>query len=293
MRPPRAVLSLLVLGTAIQAIHGEGPLGSWSPRDLDGMTKRRWEAATNRTQEQLLTLNRGLKTWPEACEVVTGAQEYAGSTEFLGQVAAQLTDATMKRLDLTSRLIQWERVRAGELIFPGRGFVVFDDVFTVAGRANWILRTVTEKNFGFVKPGATEDELARLQRTWKSYLAGEQPAEVELPFRSEVGGEDELFDLIAVEVIIRSLAPSEAKQMLVRTCLTKVGATELPSDPEQPAALCNPDQYARMFLRQVTDVEIEQSPEGWSAWWAENKDRLRWNQKKGKFESQPASASAE
>ncbi len=291
-RPSRATLCLLALATSVAITRAEGPLEFWSPRDLEGMTKRRWDAASNRTQNEILTLNAGLKTWTEACEVVEGAKEYAQNSEFLERVAAQLTDSTLTRLDLTYRLIQWERILAGDLVFPGRGFVVYDDVFTVAGRANWILRTLTEKNFGYVKPGATPEELTALQRTWKSHLAGGQPTQYQPPFHSEVGGDESIQNLVAIEAMIRSLAPSEAKQALIRSCLDKVGAKELPSDPDQPASLCNPDVYARMFLRRVTDIDPERSAEAWSAWWSENKDRLRWNPKKGKFESQPAPASA-
>jgi len=283
---------MLALATVVPLTHAEGPLGYWSPRDLEGMTKRRWEAATNKTPAEILKLNRELKTWPEACEVVAGAKEYAGNREFLGQVAAQLTDPTLTRLESTYRLIQWERIRAGDLVFPGRGFVVYDDVFTVAGRANWLLRTVTEKSFGYVKPGAAPEDLAALQRTWNSYLNGGAPAEVEPRYRSDAGGEDELFDPLAIELLIRSLGPSPAKEALVQTCLAKVGVKELPADPAtDPAALCNPDVMAHMFLRQVTDVETALSAEAWAAWWTEHRDSLRWNQKTGKFESRSEPAS--
>jgi hypothetical protein len=290
---PRAALCLLVAACAVPVARAEGALGFWSPRDLEGMTKRRWEAALNRTQKEILELNRTLTTWPQACEVVEGAKEYAANTEFLAQLADQITDSTLTRLDETYRLIQWERVVAGDLVFPGRGFVVYDDVFTVAGRANWILRTITDKNFGLVKPKTTADELEALKRAWKSHLAGGQPPEYRPPFRSEVGGNEELHDLVAVEALIRSLAPSAAKQAQIRACLDKVGAAELPSDPDHPASLCNPDQYVWMFLRQIMDVDPERSADAWLAWWTENKDRLRFNPKTGKFESQLASAAAD
>lgn len=293
MTRTRGLASCLILlslsGTAIRA---EGPLGAWSPRDLEGMTKRRWEAATNRTQAELLKLNRELKTWPEACEVVSGAKEYAGNAEFLAQVAEQLTDSTLTRLESTYRLIQWDRIRSGDLVFPGRGFVVYDDVFTVAGRANWILRTVTETSFGYVKPDSTAEQLAELKRTWRSYLAGEKPTPFERPYRSENSRNEEMFDPVALEVMIRSLAPNPAKDAVIQTCLTKVGLKELPTDPANPAALCNPDVTARIFLRQVTDVQGELSAAEWAAWWTEHRDRLSWNPATARFEGGAAPAPA-
>ena len=247
---------LLLLGLATPAIHAEGPLGTWNPSDLDGMTKRRWEASSNRTTDEILKLNRELKTWPEACEVVNGAKEYAGNNEFLLHVADQLTDRTVTHLDKTYRLIQWERIRTGDLVFPGRGFVVYDDVFTVAGRANWLLRTVTETSFGYVRPGATAEELAELKRKWKSYLAGEKPAAYQRPYQAANTRDEELFDPLAIEVLVRSFAPSPAKEALIQECLAKVGAKELPTDPvADKAAMCNPDISALIYLREVTDVK--------------------------------------
>ena len=294
LRPTGVVPCLLVLGLLAPGAQGEGPLGSWSPRDLEGMTKRRWEAATNRTAAEILRLNRELKTWPEACEVVAGAKEYAGNREFLEQVAGQLVDPTITRLEKTYRLIHWERIRAGDLVFPGRGFVVLDDVFTVSGRANWILRTVTEKSFGYVKPDAKAEELAALQRTWRSFLAGENPPEHAPPYRAEIPGlEDELFDPLAIEVLVRSLGPSPGKDALIRSCLDKVGKPELPTDPNDPAALCDPDVFARIFLRQATDVQTDLPAEAWAAWWSEHRDHLRFNPKSGKFESGAPAAPSE
>jgi hypothetical protein len=282
---------IVLLSLTGATIRAEGPLGSWNPLDLDGMTKRRWEAASNRTTDELLKLNRELKTWPEACEVVSGAKEYAGNAEFLAKVVEQLTDSTVTRLESTYRLIQWDRIRSGDLVFPGRGFVVYDDVFTVAGRANWLLRIVTETSFGYVKPDATAEQLAALQRTWRSYLAGEKPTPFERPFRSPNDKDEELFDPLAIEVMIRSLAPNPAKDALIQTCLGKVGAKELPTDPvTHPAAMCNPDITARIFLRQVTDVEKDLSPEAWAAWWTEHRDRLNWNPATARFEGGAAPA---
>jgi hypothetical protein len=279
-------LLLLGLGLTGPALRAEGPLGFWSPRDLEGMTKRRWEAASNRTRDEILKLNRELKTWPEACEVVFGAKEYAGDTAFLGHVADQLTDSTFTRLEATYRLIHWERILSGDLVFPGRGFVAYDDPYTVAGRANWLLRTVTETSFGYVRPGATADELAELKRKWKSYLAGEKPAAFERPYAAANARDEELFDPVAIEVLVRSFAPNPAKESLIQACLAKVGAKDLPTDPvADKAAMCNPDISARIFLREVTDVKEDLSPEAWNAWWKENHEHLKWNAATAKFES--------
>ena len=38
----------------------------------------------------------------------------------------------------TKRLIVWERITSGEILFEGMGREIDDDVFRVAGRANWV-----------------------------------------------------------------------------------------------------------------------------------------------------------
>lgn len=284
-RAARLAVLIVVATAAGAAARGEGHLGFWSIRDLDGMTKLRWEAARNRTRDEILTLNRTLKTWPEACEVLEGAAEYSNDPAFLARFVEQLADAKFTRLEATDRLIVWERILSGDLVFPGRGYVVDDDVFTVAGRANWLLRTLTKHRFGHVKPGARPEELAALQQAWKRHFAGETPPEPEDPYPSTAIGEVELRNPLAVEALVRSLAPSAAKTALLDRCLRKVGLTELPADPEAPARHCDPDRYAHDYLAVITDVAGPHDAAWWAAWWEQNRERLRWNRDAGRFET--------
>ena len=68
-------------------------------------------------------------------------------------------------------LIIWERVESKELPFFGHGWIVPDDLFSVAGRASWILREITGQHFGQVSMKATPGELNKLSQLWKEWFA--------------------------------------------------------------------------------------------------------------------------
>jgi hypothetical protein len=62
-----------------------------------------------------------------------------------------------------SRLIIWERISRGEILFEGQGVQIEDDLFQVAGRANWILRNLYAKNFGHVGSALLSRKLLQAQ----------------------------------------------------------------------------------------------------------------------------------
>jgi hypothetical protein len=66
-------------------------------------------------------------------------------------------------------LIIWERVQSKDLPFYGHGWVVPDDLFSVAGRASWILREITGQQFNAVSMKSTPEELKQLSATWLTW----------------------------------------------------------------------------------------------------------------------------
>lgn len=66
-------------------------------------------------------------------------------------------------------LIIWERVQSKDLPFYGHGWVVPDDLFSVAGRASWILREITGQQFNAVSMKSTPEELKQLSATWATW----------------------------------------------------------------------------------------------------------------------------
>jgi hypothetical protein len=66
-------------------------------------------------------------------------------------------------------LIIWERVQSKDLPFYGHGWIVPDDLFSVAGRASWILREITGQQFNAVSMKSTPKELNQLSETWAKW----------------------------------------------------------------------------------------------------------------------------
>jgi hypothetical protein len=280
-----AALIALLVPTSSSA---DGMLIAWSPQDLEGMTEARWNAASGRFVEAILELNLKARTWPEAYEVALGANANKGSKRLLDGLVAQLSDATETKLAKTSRLIVWERITSGDVLFEGKGLQVDDDLFLVAGRANWVLRSILEKNLGVVRASSSRQELMELQGRWSKLVAGQVVAEMPEPFPSAKRGLEELRSPQAIEALIASLRPSPAKEQLTRRCLKTIyGLDALPSDPTSSARLCDPDTSSHMFLGQITDVAGEHPRDWWDAWWQKNRAKLAWNPQAARFVTGP------
>jgi len=283
MRPSTMIAALIALLVPASS-SADGMLIAWSPQDLEGMTEARWNAASGRSVEAILELNLKARTWPEVYEVALGANANKGSKRLLDGLVAQLADTTETKLTKTSRLIVWERITSGDVLFEGKGLQVDDDLFLVAGRANWVLRSVLEKNLGVVRASSSRQELMELQGRWSKLVAGQVVAEMPEPFPSAKRGLEELRSPQAIEALIASLGPSPAKERLTRRCLRDVyGLDALPSDPTSSARLCDPDTSAHAYLEQVTDVSGQHPREWWVEWWGRNRSRLAWDPGQARF----------
>jgi hypothetical protein len=237
--------------------------------------------------EEIPKKNLEVKSWGDAYLLMVAASQHKTEKSLQESLIGQLTDQTSCELKETSRLIIWERVSSGEILFEGKGLQVSDDLFTVGGRANWLLRNLTSKNFAFVKPKSSKTELMSLKQAWEQWLAGKEVAPYKPPFEVKPGL-DEIKSLEALEALIDSLKPSEAKDVLTKTALKRLyKLDELPEDPESPANLCNPDTYARQYLTTLTDIKEKHDHKWWSDWWAANKKQLRWNSDLDRFEIKP------
>ena len=278
-------LFLAILPFASSTVMADGILISWGPQTLEGMTEDRWEAAKTRSVKQILALNQAVQTWPEAYEVLLGANQKKDDAALLRGLVQQVTDKTDVTLKHTSRLIIWERIMSGDIFFEGKGLQVDDDLYTVAGRANWVLRTITGKRFGIVRPKLSPDDLAQIQARWMKYLNSEPVEETPERYPSDKKGLEELRSPEAIHALITSLKPSDQKTQYTKRLLRDLyDLKELPKEPGHPALLCNPDNYTHGHLARITDVPDVHSHEWWSAWWSANKDNLVWNREKARFE---------
>jgi hypothetical protein len=281
VRPIHLVVIVVLLSGRARA---DGVLISWSPTDLEGMTEVRWNAAKKLACKDIAPRNAKVASWPEAYEVLLGANANAECKEMLAALAAQITDRTATKLAQTRRLIVWQRVTSGEILFAGKGIHVDDDVFTVGGRANWLLRTVMKKNFGTVTRDSTKESLAELQARWNKLLGGGTVAEVAEAYPTKTKGLSELRSPAAIEALIASLKPSAAKDAETKKCLRDIyKLATMPTQPDSPARVCDTDFSANGFLKVITAVPDEHPYAWWAAWWQTNGTRLSWSSDKGKF----------
>lgn len=278
-------LCLLAICLLAQIVNADGVLLSWSARDVPGVTEQSFNAAKQFKTEEVLKKNLEVNTWADAFLLMVAAGQHKEDKVLLKGLSSQITNKAKVDLKSTNRLIIWERISSGEILFEGKGYQVGDDLFTVAGRANWMLRNLTRKNFGYVKPNTSEEDLARLQQKWTRWLSGEEVEEFQNPYPSSEKGLEEIKSMEALEALIVSLKPTSEKEKLTKDCLKRLYNTDkLPDDPTSPAALCSPDNYTHGYLGVITGIKDKHDNAWWKNWWDTNKNQLAWNKEKGLFE---------
>lgn len=90
--------------------------------------------------------------------------------EAIPELIYRVTDKKEVGLTDSADLIIFERIDNGDMEFYGQGEIVADDLFIVAGRANWLLCMITGENFGSVTMYSTDEELKNLQQHWINWL---------------------------------------------------------------------------------------------------------------------------
>ena len=86
------------------------------------------------------------------------------------QLIERITNKKEICLVNSADLMILERIESGDLKKYGHGFIVDDDLFTIAGRANRLLTVVTGENFGSVSMKSTKEDLRILQDKWVMWL---------------------------------------------------------------------------------------------------------------------------
>lgn len=83
---------------------------------------------------------------------------------------ARLTDKRKIGLKNTADLIIWDRIGSGDLKFYGHGGIITEDIFTVAGRASWILNQLTGEEFAIVHGDLTQKQAEKFKTLWIEYI---------------------------------------------------------------------------------------------------------------------------
>jgi hypothetical protein len=111
-----------------------------------------------------------LKTVKEKSDfsVFLGAKSWAikNYTEAFPYLISLLTDTTTVGLTNSADLI----IPGRNLPFYGHGGVIDEDIFTVAGRASYILNDLTGESFAVVRPTTPMIELKNFQLLWLAWI---------------------------------------------------------------------------------------------------------------------------
>lgn len=91
-------------------------------------------------------------------------------SEVFPHLICRLSNKTKIGLVNTADLIIWDRIRSGELKFYGHGGGMQEDIFTVAGRASWILNWMTGEKFASVGIELTPALAREYQAAWVRYI---------------------------------------------------------------------------------------------------------------------------
>jgi hypothetical protein len=263
-------------------------LTSWSQQNIENYTKEMYDEAQSLTSSELLMKNINDKTWSAVFLTLNASvNNYSKDAVHLAGLANQIVNSQETKLQGTSRLIIWDRIVSKDIIFEGKGLVIDNDLFKVGGRANQILQSLTNKNFGFVTANSTDKELEGIKGKWLAYLSN-KPVEQYKPLEYKNTKIPEISSLIAIQALITSLQENPKKQQMVETCLKKVyNLDEMPKDKGSPATYCDPDIYTFAYLGMLLgDAKFDSNKDAkwWQMFWDTNHNKLVWNVEKGIYE---------
>jgi hypothetical protein len=263
-------------------------LTSWNQQNIENYTKDKYDQAQKLTAEELLTKNLNDESWSAVFLTLNASvNNFSKDSIYLRALANQITNTAETKLEGTSRLIIWDRIISGDIIFEGKGLVIENDLFQVAGRANQILQNLTNKNFGFVTIHSTGKELDELKTKWLNYLSNkfiEEYKTIEYK-NSKI---TEISSLTAVEALIVSLQDNSRKQQITKNCLQNVyHLDEMPKEKGSSASYCNPDTYTFSYLGILFgDKKVDESKDAkwWKNFWDSNQAKLVWSNDSGIYE---------
>lgn len=281
---------LLLLITFCQNSFSQKLLTSWSQQDIENYTKEMYDNAQKLTTSELLSKNINDKSWSSVFLTLNASvNNYKEDKNYLTELAKQITNVEETKLEGTSRLIIWDRIISGDIIFEGKGIVIFNDLYKVGGRANQLLQNLTNKNFGYVNINTSNEELKNIQDNWLNHLSNEPTTEYK-PIEYPNAKIEEVSSLKAVEALIVSLQENSKKDLITKSCLKNVyKLDEMPKDKGSSANYCNPDTYTYGYLGMLFGNEkIDETKDAkyWGKFWMRNKDKLIWNSELGIYEVQ-------
>jgi hypothetical protein len=281
-------ISLVLLIVSYQFAFSQKILTSWSQQNIENYNKEMYEEYQKLSSAELLKKNMNVLYWSEVFLTLNASvNHYSNDKDYLKGLANQITNKEETKLKGTSRLIIWDRITAGDILFEGKGLVMDNDLFKVSGRANQILQNLTNKNFGFVTIHSTYKQLEELKNKWFDYLLN-NPVQEYKNVEYQNAKIPEISSLPAFQALIKSLQDSPEKQQLTKNCLKKVyDLDEMPKEKSSSASYCNPDTYTFSYLKILlgdNSFDSTKDAKWWIDFWETNHEKLVWNNAKGIYE---------
>lgn len=261
---------------------------SWSQQNIENYTREMYDKAQKLTSSELLSKNLDDRSWSAVFLTQNASiNNYSKDTAYFKGLANQITNTRETKLEGTSRLIIWDRIISGDIVFEGKGLLYDNDLFKVSGRANQILQQLTQKNFGDVTISSSGKELEELKNKWVNSLSN-IPVEEYKPIEFKNAKIPEICSLSAVHALIISLQDNPAKEQITKNCLKKVyNLDKMPKDEGSSAIYCDPDTYTTANLAMLfgdEKVDKRKDSKWWLKFWNENQNNLVWNDTKGIYE---------
>ncbi|HEY2580520.1 MAG TPA: hypothetical protein VGI43_01860 [Mucilaginibacter sp.] len=281
-------LFLIVLTLCSYHLFSQKLLASWSQQNIENYTKEMYDDAQKLTPSELLLKNLNDKSWSGVFLTLNASiNNYSKEITYLRELANQISNNNVTNLEGTSRLIIWDRIITGDIIFEGKGLVIDNDLYKVGGRANQILQNLTSKNFGFVNTHSSQKALEELKQKWLDYLSNKSVEEYK-PTEYKNAKIPEISSLNAVQALIISLQDNPKKEQITKNCLKKVyNLDQMPKERGSSASYCDPDTYAFSYLAILFgDQKFDETKDAkwWQLFWEKNHDKLVWNNDKGIYE---------
>lgn len=283
----KKILILISLLAIHSTVFSQKLLVSWSQQNIENYTKEMYDDAQKLSSKQLLEKNLKDQYWSEVFLTLNASiNNYSKDKEFLKLLTEQLTDKTETKLKGTSRLVIWDRISTRDIIFEGKGLVIENDLFTVAGRANQILQNLSKKNFGYVTINSSKNDLENLKNKWQDYLI-DKPVEEFKPAEFKNSKISEISGLPAVKALIISLQASPEKEKITKDCLKKIYKLDEMPKEKGSHSFCDPNTYTFAYLGMLFgDEKPDETKDAtwWLDFWNKNEKKLNWNSDKGIYE---------
>ena len=151
----------------------------------------KWEEAENRNAiHEKFYCNEdsiiGIKDYKEAFNIIDTGKDFCrlyfackwckdNYEAAFPQLVKRLTDTTEVGLNPYVDLYISKRSETGSMPYIGStggkpGIHINEDIFTIAGRASWILNEITGENFAIVNPFTSSEKLEQFKQKWIGWI---------------------------------------------------------------------------------------------------------------------------